>query len=127
LKGISVIACTFLNAGSYGILSCVEQWRHTHLQSLGFYGSWQDKVFGFEFERIKPVFYKGILVTDLSSKGTALSGFLDAINLNFYKIIMFYDSRDYLISVEEVCKKTTKAKSENNEISKLLEDKNIFF
>lgn len=104
-KGISFIACTAMNTGKYGTLPTMEQWRYEHLKSLGFEGSYADSIQKLPSEHKNPVFYRGILATDLEQKGVALGAFLDSMRLNPKNIIMFDDTLEFLHDVERECAK----------------------
>lgn len=104
-RGIPVIACTGINTGPYGSLQSLEEWRYNHLKSLGFQGSYGDLIFKVKGLERNPVFYKGILATDLALKGPVLGAFLDQVKLNPHKIVMFDDHLHFLESVQKECKK----------------------
>jgi hypothetical protein len=101
-RNIPVIACTSMNTGPYGILPTMEQWRYEQLKSLGFEGSYADKIIHFDSFTRKPVFYKGILATDLALKGPPLGAFLNAMQLRPKKIIMFDDIRLFNFSARRM-------------------------
>lgn len=98
--GVIVIAVTAMNTGKYGRYDRLEHWRYEHLASFGFEGAFNDLIIDFEANNKKPVFYKGILATDLSPKGPALFSFLDRIKHLPKKIIMFDDNINFLESVQ---------------------------
>lgn len=102
--GVIVIALTAMNTGKHGSYDRLEHWRYEHLGSFGFEGSFNNMIIDFEMNGKKPVFYKGILATDTSSKGPALFEFLKRINYMPKKIIMFDDTKDYLESVAQEAK-----------------------
>jgi hypothetical protein len=97
--GVVVIAVTAMNTGKYGSYDRLERWRYEHLGSFGFEGSFNELIIDFESNGKKPVFYKGILATDLSPKGPALFAFLDHIKHMPKKVIMFDDNKSFLESV----------------------------
>ncbi len=103
--GVIVIAVTAMNTGKHGSYDRLEHWRYEHLGSFGFEGAFNDLIIDFESNGKKPVFYKGILATDLSPKGPALFSFLDLIKDMPKKIIMFDDNKDFLESVAAESKK----------------------
>lgn len=103
--GVIVIAVTAMNTGKHGNYDRLEHWRYEHLGSFGFEGSFNDQIIDFEMNGKKPVFYKGILATDLSPKGPALFAFLHHIKHMPKKIIMFDDNKDFLESVSTESKK----------------------
>lgn len=104
-RGVFVIACTAMNTGSYGIHSSLEEWRYNHLKSLGFEGSFSNTKFPIFYLERKPIFYKGLLATDLQPKGPIVGKFIDAMNLKPKDIIMIDDDNDYLLSVKAECEK----------------------
>lgn len=106
LRSIPVIACTnMINEAPFGNYTSTLDWRYQQLKALGFQGSFSDTVINLDqFER-KPVFYKGILVTDLEAKGLVIGAFLDVMHVQPKYIVMFDDRWDNLISAQEECKK----------------------
>ncbi len=106
-RHVPVIACTFMNIGSFGVISSMEQWRFDHLQSLDidFSKSFDIQNFAIQGTDRKPQFYKGILCADLISKGGVLGMFLDQVHFKPQKIIFFEDDYEYLVQVQEECKK----------------------
>ncbi len=104
-KKIPVIVCTGMNTGPYGSLSSLEEWRYNHLKSLGFQGSYESLVFKVTGFKRNPVFYKGIISTDLESKAPAIGVLLDQMKLKPHKIVMFDDGLPCLQSVQEECEK----------------------
>ncbi|MCP4922824.1 MAG: hypothetical protein GY915_02155 [bacterium] len=63
-KGLSVVAFAAMNVGPLGAMKSLTQWRHGHLESLGFRGSFFDKVYSLKGFSREPLFYKGILISD---------------------------------------------------------------
>ncbi len=104
-KGVYVIACTAMNTGKFGTLERLEAWRYEHLASLGFQGHFGDLIIDLSLENRKPVFYKGILATDLLTKGLVVFAFLDHIHLIPKEIVMVDDSIEFLESMLQECKK----------------------
>ncbi len=105
-RNVLVIACTGMNIGSYGRFQSLEKWRYTHLKSLGFEGNYENLVLRLNGFKRNPGFYKGILSTDLESKGPAVGAFLDQIGLHPQKIVMFDDTLEgALLSVQKECEK----------------------
>ena len=102
---IAVIACTGMNTGPHGTLPSLEEWRYTHLKSLGFQGDYANLVFPLKGFKRHPGFYRGVLSTDLEPKGPVIGAFLDEVQLHPHKIIMFDDTLDFLHSVQEECAK----------------------
>lgn len=104
-RGVFVIACTAMNTGPYGIHSSLEEWRYNHLKSLGFEGSFGNTIFPISYSVRKPIFYKGLLATDLQPKGPIVGKFIDAMKLKPKDIIMIDDDNDCLLSVKAECEK----------------------
>lgn len=104
-RHILIIACTSMNTGPYGGVSSLEEWRYSHLKSLEFQGSYENFIFKVNRFNRNPVFYKGILSTDLELKGPVLGTFLDQIKLKPHKIVMFDDDLSCLQSVQKECEK----------------------
>lgn len=104
-RHILMIVCTGMNTGSYGSLPSLEEWRYNHLKSLGFQGSYKNLVFKVNGFNRNPIFYKGVLSTDLESKGPVLGAFLDQLKLKPHKIVMFDDDLPCLQSVQQECEK----------------------
>ncbi|AIL13402.1 hypothetical protein IM40_07685 [Candidatus Paracaedimonas acanthamoebae] len=104
-SGVFVIACTGMNTGPYGIHNSLEEWRYNHLKSLDFEGSFNDIVLKISYSGRNPVFYKGLLATDLKPKGPIVGIFIDALKLKPQNIIMIDDDYDYLLSVKNECEK----------------------
>jgi hypothetical protein len=103
-NNVDVIAFTGMNIGKKDTL-LMEQWRYEQLRELGFEGSFANKIIYFDtVDKKTPVFYKGVLCTDMLEKGNVLATFLDKIELHPKKVAMFDDSRDYLLQVQQMCK-----------------------
>lgn len=104
-RHILMIVCTGMNTGPYGSLPSLEEWRYNSLKSLGFQGSYESLVFKINGFNRNPVFYKGVLSTDLEVKGPVLGAFLDQVKLKPHKIVMFDDDLPCLQSVQKECEK----------------------
>lgn len=104
-NNINVFAITAMNTGEYSSIGRMEKWRYSHLKNLGFEGTHKNEDFFLNGFKRNPVFYKGIIATDLEDKGKVLIDVLDQINLKPHKIIMFDDSLEFLESVEKACNK----------------------
>ncbi|AIL12643.1 hypothetical protein IM40_02460 [Candidatus Paracaedimonas acanthamoebae] len=104
-RGVFVIACTAMNTGPYGIHSSLEEWRYNHLKFLGFEGTFSNTLFPISYLERKPIFYKGLLATDLQSKGPIVGKFIDVMKLKLKDIIMIDDDNDCLLSVKNECEK----------------------
>lgn len=104
-RNILIIVCTGMNTGPYGSLPSLEEWRYNSLKSLGFQGSYETLVFKVIGFNRYPVFYKGVLSTDLEVKGPVLGAFLDEVKLKPHKIVMFDDDLPCLQSVQQECEK----------------------
>ncbi|MBN8828198.1 MAG: DUF2608 domain-containing protein [Sphingobacteriia bacterium] len=104
-QGVKVIALTGMNTGKMGIYNELAEWRYEHLKSLGFQGSFTNQIIKFDYNHCHPIFFKGVLATDLAAKGPILMEFLKAINYPPKQIVMFDDDLDHLNSVAASCKK----------------------
>ena len=105
-RGIVVIACTGMNTGAYGKIKSLEEWRYSHLKSLGFEASIGNLVFTLKGFKGTPGFYKGILSTDLEPKGLVLGAVFDRIGLHPQKVVMIDDTLEgALYSVQKECEK----------------------
>lgn len=102
-RNIPVIALTAMFTGPWGIVDAMEEWRYNHLLSLGFQGSFTENIITFALNNRNPIFYKGILVTDMQGKGPVLDLFLNAMSYNPAHIVMFDDSLIHLESVQSEC------------------------
>ena len=102
-RGVQVIACTLISTGLFGVIPNMEQWRYENLKSLGFQGSYDNVVIHLPSFKRKPVFYKGILATDLEKKGPVIGAFLDTMHLQPVSIVMVDDTLDNLNSVLREC------------------------
>lgn len=102
-RNIPVIACTAMNTGKVGLHDHLEKWRYNHLKSLGFEGSFSSQHFGLTGFQHHPVFYKGLLATDLEEKGPIIGAFLDKISFRPEKIVMIDDKSAFIRSVKEEC------------------------
>lgn len=102
-RGVNVVACTAMNTGKYPMVETLQDWRYHHLSSLGFHGSFANRIFDLPTEAHNPVFYKGILVTDLQLKGPIVIKFLETMHLKPKKIIFFDDNMEQLKSVQKSC------------------------
>jgi Protein of unknown function (DUF2608) len=103
-KKVPVIALTAMRTGQLGPI-VKEEWRYHHLKSLGFEGNWSEHIIPFEPLDGKPIFYKGILCTDMTQKGPVLGAFLDTIQWYPKKVIFFDDLKHYVESVADECQK----------------------
>ncbi len=99
---IPVIGCTAIKSGRLKTLQ-IDEWRYQDLKSLGFEGSWQNKIIMFDELPGRQLFYKGCIFTDLYEKGPALATFLKAISFKPKKIIFFDDCISYLESIRIMC------------------------
>jgi hypothetical protein len=73
------------------------------LKSLGFEGSFSSHDFALQGFKKHPIFYKGVLSTDLEQKGPVIGAFLDKISFKPEKIVMIDDDGAYIRSVKEEC------------------------
>lgn len=104
-RHIPVIACTGMNVGPKGSYASLEDWRYTHLKSLGFEGSFNQLEFRLKGFKKNPGFYKGLLSTDLEWKGPVIGAFLDEMKLAPKIVIMFDDTLEELKSTQQECEK----------------------
>lgn len=104
-RRMTILAITAMNTGKHEPYGRLEEWRYQHLKSLGFQGDFQDQSFPIEGFGARPVFYKGIIATDLEPKGKVLGVVLDKLKLMPSEILMFDDHLDFLESVEKECQK----------------------
>ena len=82
----------------------MEAWRYGQLKGVGFEGSFPDTVFKIpEFQR-NPVFFRGIIATDLEDKGKVLEVVLDKLGITPPEIVMFDDTLEHLQSVAKICR-----------------------
>lgn len=102
-NGTTVMALTAMNTGPYGHVGRLEAWRHAHLRSLGFTGSFSTHQFFLRGFKRKPVFFKGIIATDLEDKGAVFGAVLDYLTLRPHKVIFFDDTLDFLLSLRREC------------------------
>lgn len=104
-RNIPVIACTGMNTGKLGLFDRMEVWRYDHLKSLGFEGSFSSEDFVLDGFKRHPVFYKGLLSTDVEEKGPIIGAFLDKITFKPEKVVMVDDDGAFLRSVKDECLK----------------------
>lgn len=104
-KGTTVMALTAMNTGPYEHVGSLEAWRHAHLRSLGFIGSFSTCQFFLSGFKRKPVFFKGIIATDLEDKGAVFGAVLDHLSLSPRRVIFFDDTLDFLLSLRTECLK----------------------
>jgi hypothetical protein len=101
-NNIPVIGCTAMRTGLIKTL-VREDWRYQDLKSLGFEGSWADKIIMLDSLPGRQLFYKGCIFTDLYDKGPALAEFLNTVSFKPKKIIFFDDCVSYLESIRKMC------------------------
>ena len=104
-RNIKVIACTHLRVGPYGEIPLLEEFRFNQLKELDI-----DFTMSFDYTCIFnqcqqdfnnwPLFYKGILFTNLCTKGEVLGAFIDLLDVKPRKIIFFDDQLPNLVSVQ---------------------------
>ncbi|KKQ19323.1 MAG: hypothetical protein US32_C0011G0025 [candidate division TM6 bacterium GW2011_GWA2_36_9] len=110
-RGIKVIALTYYKTGGMGLISSLPQWRYEKLKEIGIDFSRNlapQNVSLPQFTSKKgrhPVFYKGILLTELFAKGDVLGTFLDTLNWKPHDTIFFDDTLEHLKSVKKEMKK----------------------
>jgi Protein of unknown function (DUF2608) len=112
-RGVNVIALTHMSTGSLRrtLIPSLPKWRWEKLHEVGIefhpnFGQEEIWLTNLTSQANRhPLYYKGILMTDLFSKGTVLGDFLDIINLKPKKVIFFDDRADFVKSVQEEMKK----------------------
>lgn len=108
-RGVPVIALTRMNTGSLGrtLIPSLPKWRYEKLQKVGidFSSSFKQQEVVLtklvSYADRHPVFYKGILLTDMFPKGKVLGEFLDVMKLKPKKVIFFDDRIRFIRSVEK--------------------------
>lgn len=104
-RGVKIIALTASSTRSVGKIPSMPAWRFDKLKTVGidFSASFDEKEM--PLTKImtrgrKPLFYKGILITDGGLKGPVLGAFLDAVHFKPNKIIFFDDLAEQVESVK---------------------------
>lgn len=96
-QGAKVIALTSSNTGRYGIIENMQQYRFGNLHEVGLDFSSSFAIAEISFQQLAnqdenpPVFYRGVLCSDGSTKGKTLAAFLDAVGFKPTKILFFDD------------------------------------
>lgn len=115
-SGVPVIACTAMGTGSFIDPNHLhEEWRYEDLRYKGFVGNGGDVAFKLPLYSTrngyrKPVFYKGLLVTDCANKGPILFDALGAliekkVLSEMPKEIILFDDQEYQIkSMQTSCR-----------------------
>lgn len=106
-RRVKAIALTALQTGTFGVIPNMEDWRVAQLKGFGIdfsqaFPKYPEIIFS---KKSGPVFKKGVLCSDKSSKGEVLVAFLKKIRWFPKKVIFIDDRRDYLQSVEAALKK----------------------
>lgn len=107
LKKIKTIALTAMDAGRFGIITNMENWRKEQLESFGIDFSWAfpkvDSIVieGFQGKRSVPVFKSGILVSSKYSKGQVLLAFLKKVQCTPSQIVFIDDQLKEIDSMKE--------------------------
>lgn len=110
-KGVKVIALTDAPVSSYGIDPSVPKlrWQNLNLVEIDFSASFPQETIELSTltskKGLHPLYYKGILLTDMVSKGACLVAFLDTIGWTPKKIIFFDDKAKKVESVRDELKK----------------------
>ena len=105
-KKIKTIALTAMDAGQFGLIPSMEDWRLEQLTSLGIDFSWvfpdvdSFVIEGFNGKRSVPVFKGGILASSKYSKGQVLLAFLKRMQCRPSEIVFVDDRMQEIDSVE---------------------------
>ncbi len=106
-KNVKVMALTNCSTGPGKIIDSWQSWRSDNLKQVGIDFSSSFDLQAIDLSKFiksgdKPVFYKGILLTDGVEKGVVLGAFLDAINFVADQIFFFDDQENQVKSVEKM-------------------------
>lgn len=110
-RNVKVIALTASLTGKFGKVKNMQKLRYQNLLDSGFDFRKSFDVTKIIFDKLAPrdgyfpMFYKGLILSSTSSKGQALSAFLDAINWKPKKVILFDELMSNQQSVEYEMKK----------------------
>jgi hypothetical protein len=105
VRGVKVIALTSSNAGTFGSIARMEQWRLRNLHQIGLDFSTSFGAQEIEFPELPKEygfpakFYHGIICAALNPKGKVLSAFLNRINWRPTNILFFDDTKKQCESV----------------------------
>ncbi len=105
-KNVKVIALTKMQAGPYGKIESLAEYRFAQLERLGlnFHSSFSQnltfKQFPWRFNAY-PTFYNGILLSNEEDKGIVLGALLDELNYKPGTIIFFDDRLENVLSVRD--------------------------
>ncbi|MBY0353571.1 DUF2608 domain-containing protein [Candidatus Babeliales bacterium] len=108
-QGAHVVGITGMETGTYGLIKSTQAWRANMLKDFGV-------VLCNEFENVTfdtlptyrnnhPVLYDGLICCNHIPKGTLIGAFLDRFKLKPSTIILFDDTHDELVSLQEECAK----------------------
>ncbi|MGI4775959.1 MAG: DUF2608 domain-containing protein [Janthinobacterium lividum] len=104
-RNITLLAIAGMNTGKYWPYDALEEWRYEQLKALGFEGSYNNTTFNIREFKKNPVFFKGIIATDLEDKGEVLGIVSDKLRRKFKLVIMFDDDINFLHSVSKECQR----------------------
>lgn len=109
-RGVKTIAITSCSTGSVGIITSMQSWLFEKLAQLSINFSTSFNPQEIELNKIttldsKPLFYKGILLTDFIDRGIALGAFLDTIKYKPDQIIFFDNDQQNIESIKNEAKK----------------------
>jgi len=110
-KGVKVIALTDAPVSSYGIDPSVpkSRWQNLNFVGIDFSASFSQETIELTSltskKGLHPLYYKGIILTDMISKGECLIAFLDSIKWTPKKIIFFDDKAKKVESVRDEVEK----------------------
>ena len=106
-NGCKVIGLTSIQSGSWGIIENMIEWRYNMLESMNirFSNQFKDVVFYNLQKRVEshPTLYKGIIFTNLESKGKTLGAVIDMQKEKPNRIISFDDEETALCSIAQLC------------------------
>lgn len=109
-RGVKVIAVSNCLTGSHGVIESYQKWRFNRLVDLGMDFSTSFGIKKIDLQKFtatdkKPVFYKGICLTDWinkgKGKGTVIGALLDATGFRPNKIIFFDDGIEHCSEVQD--------------------------
>ncbi|MCK4265225.1 DUF2608 domain-containing protein [Candidatus Babeliales bacterium] len=99
-RKVEVLALSRFSTGTMGVIRDFPKWRYDKLKEVGINFSvtkFPDiilKTLYHDDKGFYPVFYKGILLTNRSTKGAVLGAFLDYMHYKPKRIIFFDDDRE---------------------------------
>lgn len=106
-SGCTVLACTSMESGPYGVIKSFPEWRYAALKdfNIEFSQTYPDAVFNTlpAYRNNYPLLYKGILCCNQQPKGNVVQAFLNHFKLAPSRIIFIDDSISSLASVAHIC------------------------